>query len=207
MTTIYHDRMPTWMRCAASASPSSATATRAAPQARNLRDSGSTVIVGNIDDAYARRGAAADGFAVVPIAEARRGADALFLLTPDEVMPEVYERDVAPRARDPASCSTSRTATTSASTSSCRRRSIDVVMIAPRMIGAGVRDSYVSGEGFPSFVGVHQDATGQAKAAHAGAGQGRRLDARRLPGDEPARRGHARPVHRAGLRARLRPRA
>jgi ketol-acid reductoisomerase len=40
---------------------------------------------------------------------------------------------------------------------------VDVVMIAPRMIGAGVRDSYRSGEGFPSFVGVHQDATGLAK--------------------------------------------
>jgi ketol-acid reductoisomerase len=41
---------------------------------------------------------------------------------------------------------------------------VDVVMIAPRMIGAGVRDSYVAGEGFPSFVGVHHDATGKAKA-------------------------------------------
>jgi ketol-acid reductoisomerase len=31
------------------------------------------------------------------------------------------------------------------------------------MIGTGVRDSYVSGQGFASFVGVHQDATGRAK--------------------------------------------
>ena len=38
-------------------------------------------------------------------------------------------------------------------------------MIAPRMIGAGVRDAYVSGEGFPSFIGVHQDATGRPGSA------------------------------------------
>jgi ketol-acid reductoisomerase len=40
---------------------------------------------------------------------------------------------------------------------------IDVVMIAPRMIGAGVRDAFLSGAGYPSFVGVDQDATGNAK--------------------------------------------
>jgi ketol-acid reductoisomerase len=40
---------------------------------------------------------------------------------------------------------------------------LDVVMIAPRMIGPGVRDRFVDGKGFPSFVGVHQDATGRAK--------------------------------------------
>jgi ketol-acid reductoisomerase len=39
---------------------------------------------------------------------------------------------------------------------------VDVVMVAPRMIGPGVRDTYVEGRGFPSFVGVHQDASGRA---------------------------------------------
>ena len=40
---------------------------------------------------------------------------------------------------------------------------IDVVMVAPRMIGPGVRERYSDGRGFPSFVCVHQDATGRAK--------------------------------------------
>ena len=39
---------------------------------------------------------------------------------------------------------------------------VDMVLIAPRMIGAGVRDTYLSGEGFPSLVAVHQAATGAA---------------------------------------------
>ena len=44
-----------------------------------------------------------------------------------------------------------------------RSPGFDIVFVAPRMIGTGVRDSYVSGQGFASFVGVHQDATGRAK--------------------------------------------
>jgi ketol-acid reductoisomerase len=36
-------------------------------------------------------------------------------------------------------------------------------MIAPRMIGTGVRLGYVNGKGFPSLVAVHQDASGKAK--------------------------------------------
>ena len=64
-------------------------------QALNLRDSGQDVVVGNIEDDY-RKTAIADGFAAVTIGEAAARADILFLLTPDEVMPEVYARDVMP---------------------------------------------------------------------------------------------------------------
>ena len=35
-------------------------------------------------------------------------------------------------------------------------------MVAPRMIGTSVRSLYQSGAGFPCFVSVEQDATGQA---------------------------------------------
>src|SRR5512139_1690567 len=67
-------------------------------QARNLRDSGLDVIVGNIEDAY-REAALAAGFQVLPIAEASKRADILLLLTPDEIMPEIYEQHVAPHLR------------------------------------------------------------------------------------------------------------
>jgi ketol-acid reductoisomerase len=62
--------------------------------ALNLRDSGVTVRVGNRDDEYAER-ARADGFEVVPLATAA-GDDVVFVLLPDEVIPEVFDRDVAP---------------------------------------------------------------------------------------------------------------
>src|SRR5262245_24222682 len=67
-------------------------------QAQNLRDSGLDVIVGNIDDTY-RKTALTDGFSVLPIAEATARADVVFLLTPDEVMPDVYAREIAPHLR------------------------------------------------------------------------------------------------------------
>lgn len=130
-------------------------------QARNLRDSGLDVIVGNIQDAYAEA-ALADGFEVLPMAEASRRAGALFLLIPDEIMPEVYERDVAPQLT-PGKLLNFAHGYNIAFNLIVPPPSIDVVMIAPRMIGAGVRDAYCAGEGFPSFIGVHQDATGRAK--------------------------------------------
>ena len=36
-------------------------------------------------------------------------------------------------------------------------------MVAPRMIGKGVRETYENGTGFPTFLVVNQDATGHAK--------------------------------------------
>jgi ketol-acid reductoisomerase len=130
-------------------------------QARNLRDSGLDVIVGNIDDAY-RDAAVKDGFEVLSIAAASARANILFLLVPDEIMPEVYERDIAPHLR-PGKLLNFAHGYNIAFNLIVPPAFIDVVIIAPRMIGAGVRDTYLSGEGFPSFVGVHQDATGNAK--------------------------------------------
>lgn len=130
-------------------------------QARNLRDSGLDVIVGNVPDAYGDA-ALKDGFEVLSIADASARAQALFLLVPDEVMPEVYERDVAPHLQ-PGTLLNFAHGYNIAFKLIVPPAFIDVVLIAPRMIGTGVRDSYLSGAGFPSFVGVHQDATGRAK--------------------------------------------
>ena len=38
----------------------------------------------------------------------------------------------------------------------------DVVMVAPRMVGASVRSLYESGRGYPCFVSAEQDGTGNA---------------------------------------------
>ncbi len=130
-------------------------------QAHNLRDSGLDVIVGNIQDSYGEA-AVKDGFEVLPLAEASARASALFLLVPDEIMPDIYARDVAPHLT-PGKLLNFAHGYNIAFHLIVPPPFIDVVMIAPRMIGTGVRDSYVSGEGFPSFGGVHQDATGRGK--------------------------------------------
>lgn len=130
-------------------------------QALNLRDSGAQVVIGNIEDDYRLR-AEEDGFVVRSIPEAVAESDVVMLLLPDEVLTEVFPRDVAPALQTGSCLSfasgygvTYRTIQVPAN--------VDVVLLAPRMIGVGVRDLYLSGEGFFSFVAVHQDVTGQAR--------------------------------------------
>src|SRR6266436_3426337 len=65
--------------------------------ALNLRDSGAKVRVGNREDEYAER-ARSEGFEVVPLALASSD-DVVFVLLPDEVIPAVFEREVAPALR------------------------------------------------------------------------------------------------------------
>ena len=131
-------------------------------QALNVRDSGLATIVGNRDDDYAAQ-ARADGFAVLPIGDACARADVIALLVPDEVMPAVYAESVRPHLRagtvlDFASGYNVAFGLIEAP------NDVDVVLIAPRMIGPGVRDAYLSGKGFPSFIALHQDASGTGMA-------------------------------------------
>lgn len=132
-----------------------------AAQAQNLRDRGASVLVGNIDDDYRRR-ALSLGFPVVSIAEAARRADALLLLLPDEIAPAVFEREIRGNLR-PGSLVAFASGYCVAFGLIEPPRGIDVVLFAPRMTGEGVRRLFLSGEGFFSFVGVHQDASGRAR--------------------------------------------
>lgn len=131
-------------------------------QALNLRDSGVNLIVGNIRD---QAGAAAkeDGFPVSNIAEACETADVVMLLIPDEIMPEVFKTDVAPNLV-PGNLVVFASGYNIAFSLITPPDYVDVALVAPRMIGVGVRETFVSGSGFPSFVGVHHDSTGTAKA-------------------------------------------
>ena len=130
-------------------------------QALNLRDSGLQVIVGNIRDSSLER-ARADGFEALPISDACARADVILLLVPDEVMPEVYRKQVESHLM-PDDVLDFASGYNVAFGLITLTDFVDVVLVAPRMIGPGVRDTYVSGEGFPSFVGVHQDPSGKAK--------------------------------------------
>jgi ketol-acid reductoisomerase len=127
-------------------------------QALNLRDSGLTTIVGNIDDDYAAR-ARTEKFAVFPVAEAAARADVVMLLVPDEVMPAVYEEAIRPQLT-PGKVLDFASGYTVAFGLILPPPGVDVMLIAPRMIGPGVRDAYTAGRGFPAFIALHQDASG-----------------------------------------------
>ncbi len=130
-------------------------------QALNLRDGGLPVVIGNRDDEAAAK-ARADGFDVLSVGEAAARARAVLVLIPDEVMAAVCAEEIAPglEAGDLLDFASGYNVAFGLIEPA---RDLDVVMIAPRMIGVGVRDRFVAGEGFPSFVGVHQDATGRAR--------------------------------------------
>ena len=130
-------------------------------QALNMRDSGvESVIVGSVRDESWER-AEADGFTPMPVAEAVAEADITFLLIPDEVAPAVYEKEIEP------SLGSGKTLNFASGYNIAFRHivppeTVDVVMVAPRMIGDGVRTLFEKGSGAPCFVHAHQDASGDA---------------------------------------------
>ncbi len=130
------------------------------PIALNLRDSGLRVLIGNIPDSYAVQ-ANADGFETVTIAEAARRSEILLMLLPDEAMADTYAQAVSPTLK-PGDMLVFTSGYNVAFGFIEPPPFIDTVLIAPRTIGAGVREGYLSGHGYLSFVAVEQDASGQA---------------------------------------------
>ena len=130
-------------------------------QALNMRDSGcKNVIVGNREDeSYAQ--AKADGFPVYSMEEATRMADVLFILLPDEACPEIYAKQLKPNFKKGVILNFASGYNLTYHNVELPEDS-DVVMAAPRMLGQGVREMFVKGEGYPAFLAVAQDASGQA---------------------------------------------
>ena len=128
--------------------------------ALNLRDSGLDVLVSERDgerQALARR----EGFHLAPLPDVVRGADLLFLLLPDELMQTIFLRDIAPwLARGDMLVFAS--AGNIAFGFIEPPPMVDVALLAPRTLGLAVRERYLAGRGFFSFLSVHQDASGRA---------------------------------------------
>lgn len=130
------------------------------PLALNLRDVLEVrVIVGSDDDPSSGQ-ARADGFAVMPLAEAAALADVALLLVPDEVQPAVLAR-IAPGLR-PGTLLVFASGYALAYGLVTPPAAVDVVLFAPRMGGDAIRERFLAGRGYLSYVGVEHDATGQA---------------------------------------------
>lgn len=131
-------------------------------QALNMRDSGlKHIIVGSVRDTSWEK-ARQDGFEAYPIEEASKRADIIFLLLPDEIAPAIFKEKIAPNLEKGNVVNFSSGYNVTYGYIDLPEN-IDVIMVAPRMIGKGVRELYESGEGFPSFLSVHQDVSGEAK--------------------------------------------
>lgn len=130
-------------------------------QALNLRDNGLRIIIGNVEDKY-KHIAQNDGFDVFSIEEAVKRSDIIFILVPDELMREIFEEKIKPYLK-PKSLINFASGYNVGFGLLTLPNNIDVVMIAPRMIGVGVRENFLNEKGFFSYVAVEQDVSGEAK--------------------------------------------
>lgn len=128
--------------------------------ALNLRDSGVIVVVGNRDDEYMEV-ARADGMTVSDVPTAVADADVVYVLLADEVIPGVWADEVAPNIK-PGAAAVFGSGYVVAYGLVSPPAGVDVLLLAPRMLGEEVRASYLDGRGFFSYVSVEQDASGKA---------------------------------------------
>jgi len=129
-------------------------------QALNLRDGGFRVLIGNIEDEYAKR--ARDlGFTVHSIPEAVKLGNVIVMAIPDEVQPEVWVKDIQPNL-SPGKIVIFLSGYNVFYGFIKPPRDVDVIMVAPRMIGEGVRENFLNNKGFPVLIGVSNDYSGKA---------------------------------------------
>lgn len=129
--------------------------------ALNLHDSGVEVEVGLREGSSSRAAAEEAGLAVASVADAVRGAQIVSLLLPDQVQPEVYERDVAPNLAPGAALLFAHGFNVHYGRVA-PPEGHDVIMVAPKGPGHIVRRLFTEGYGTPAIVAVAQDASGRA---------------------------------------------
>ncbi|MBI9018661.1 MAG: ketol-acid reductoisomerase [Phycisphaerae bacterium] len=130
--------------------------------AQNLRDSGLSVIIAELEGTDNFELAKKHGFTPMNADEAVKQADLIIITLPDEVQGKVYESQIAPNIK------------AGQTIGFCHGFNIhfkyivppadvNVIMIAPKGPGHLVRSEYVKGGGVPNLIAIHQDATGTAK--------------------------------------------
>lgn len=134
-----------------------------AAQAKNLRDSGVRTIIGLRPTGNTYLIAKDDGFEVYPIAEAVAQADLIVMLMPDESIGQVFTDQVQPHVKTGATLGLAHGFAVHFETLTVPGH-MNVVLMAPKGTGAGVRSQYLAGTAVPFLLSVYQDATGTAEA-------------------------------------------
>ena len=127
----------------------------------NLKDSGCDVVVGLRPDSPSVQKAQSVGLEVLPVADAAERADIVMLLTPDELTPGIYKREIEPKLKAGKYLAV-------AHGFSIHFKKIvpppdvNVFMVAPKGPGHLVRREYERGAGVPCLIAVAQDPSGDA---------------------------------------------
>jgi ketol-acid reductoisomerase len=128
----------------------------------NLRDSGvKEVVVALRPDGASAKKAQGEGLKVMSIAEAAKWADVIMMLIPDELQADVYKNEIEPNIRDGAALAFAHGLNVHFNLIE-PKKTVDVIMIAPKGPGHTVRGEFQKGGGVPCLIAVEQDASGNA---------------------------------------------
>jgi ketol-acid reductoisomerase len=130
--------------------------------ALNLFDSGvKNVVVALKPGSATAKKVEADGLKVMSVADAAAWADAIMILAPDELQRDIYNNEIAPHIRDGAALLFAHGLNVHFNLIE-PKKTVDVLMVAPKGPGHTVRSEYQKGGGVPCLIAVHHDATGNA---------------------------------------------
>ncbi len=130
--------------------------------ALNLRDSGaSDVTVALREGSSSAKKAEGEGLQVKSVTEAAKWADAMMMLTPDELQADIYVDHLKDNMKEGAALFFAHGLAIHFNLIE-PRPDLDVCMIAPKGPGHTVRSEYQRGAGVPCLIAVAQDASGNA---------------------------------------------
>ena len=129
--------------------------------ALNLKDSGvkEIKVALRAGSATAKK-AEADGLKVMTVADAAKWADLMMMATPDELQAGIYKEHIADNIRDGAAIAFAHGLNVHFGLIE-PKKTVDVVMIAPKGPGHTVRSEYQRGGGVPCLIAVDQRRVGQ----------------------------------------------
>jgi ketol-acid reductoisomerase len=130
--------------------------------ALNLRDSGAKDVVAALRPGASAQKAQAQGFKVMDVADAAKWADAMMMVTPDELQADIYKQSLHANMKQGAALLFAHGFNVHFRLIE-PRADLDVLMVAPKGPGHTVRSEYQKGGGVPCLIAVHQDASKNAK--------------------------------------------
>ena len=130
--------------------------------ALNLHDSGVDVTVGLRDDSNSFERAKKMGLKVENLENATKDADVVMLLLPDQLMADVYEKDIAPFMKESSTLFFAHGFNIHFG-EIVPREDISIAMIAPKGPGHLLRRTYEQGSGMPCLVAVEKDLNDNTK--------------------------------------------
>ncbi len=131
--------------------------------AQNLRDSGvKDVAIALRPGSASAAKAEAAGFKVMSVADAAKWADFIMMCAPDELQADIFKDHIAQNIRDGAAMAFAHGLNIHYALIE-PKKTVDIVMVAPKGPGHTVRGEYQKGGGVPCLIAIHQDASGNAQ--------------------------------------------